>query len=81
MCLAIPAQVIALLPGDMARVDLDGVTKEIFTGLLDEVALGDYVIVHVGYALSRIDPEEAARTLALFAEMATFERGSALVAQ
>ena len=81
MCLAIPAQVIALLPDDMARVDLAGVTKEISVGLVEGVALGDYVIVHVGYALSRIDPEEAARTLAMFAEMAKFESKQMLADQ
>ncbi len=69
MCLAIPARVTALLPGDMARVDLAGVTKEIFIGLVEGVAVDDYVIVHVGFALARIDPEEAERTLTLFAEM------------
>lgn len=78
MCLAIPAEVIELLPGDMARVNLAGVTKEISIGLVEGVAVGDYVIVHVGYALSRIDPEEAARTLALFAEMANIESEQAL---
>ncbi|MBF0561037.1 MAG: HypC/HybG/HupF family hydrogenase formation chaperone [Alphaproteobacteria bacterium] len=69
MCLAIPAKVIELLPDDMARVDLDGVTKEVSLGLVEDVALGDYVIVHVGFALSKLDPEEAAITLALFAEI------------
>jgi hydrogenase expression/formation protein HypC len=53
----------------MARVDLDGVRKEISLALLDDVRVGDYVILHVGYALSRLDPEEAEKTLALFAEL------------
>jgi hydrogenase expression/formation protein HypC len=68
MCLAIPARVEELLDDDMARVSLGGVA--ISLALVDGVAVGDYVIVHVGYALNRIDPEEAERTLALFAEMA-----------
>lgn len=68
MCLAIPTQVIELLPGDMARVSLDGVMKTISVALIDDCRVGDYVILHVGYALSRIDPEEAGRTLALLAE-------------
>lgn len=68
MCLAIPARVVELLDDDGARVDLGGVRKEISLALVEDVAVGDYVIVHVGYALSRLDPEEAARTLALFAE-------------
>lgn len=68
MCLAIPARVVELLDDDLARVDLGGVRKEISLALVDEVAAGDYVIVHVGYALSKLDPEEAEKTLALFAE-------------
>ncbi len=70
MCLAIPLQVTALLPDQTARVSLDGVMKTISVALLDEVAIGDYVIVHCGHALSRIDPVEAERTLALLAEAA-----------
>jgi len=69
MCLAIPAEVITLLPDEMARVSLDGIVKTISVGLLDEVAVGDYVVVHVGHALARIDEAEARRTLALIAEM------------
>ncbi|OGS90722.1 MAG: hydrogenase assembly protein HupF [Gallionellales bacterium GWA2_60_18] len=69
MCLAIPALVTELLPDGMARIDLDGVRKEISLALVEDVAPGDYVIVHVGFALQKLDPEEAAQTLALFAEM------------
>jgi hydrogenase expression/formation protein HypC len=70
MCLAIPAQVSALLPNDMARVTLEGVSKEVSIALVEGVAVGDYVVVHVGFALSKIDPEEAQQTLALLAEAA-----------
>jgi hydrogenase expression/formation protein HypC len=69
MCLAIPAQVVELMDDDMATVDIGGVRKEISLALVDGVALGDYVIVHVGYALNRLDPEEAEKTLRLFAEL------------
>ena len=69
MCLAIPAQVVDLRDGDNAVVDLAGVRKEISLALVDHVAVGDYVIVHVGYALNKLDPDEAAKTLALFAEI------------
>lgn len=69
MCLAIPAQVVELREGDNAVVDLAGVRKEISLALVDGVAVGDYVIVHVGYALNKLDPEEAAKTLVLFAEI------------
>jgi len=67
MCLAIPVRVVELLGDSMAVVDLDGIRKEISLALVDGVAVGDYVILHVGYALSRLDPAEAERTLALFA--------------
>jgi hydrogenase expression/formation protein HypC len=68
MCLALPAQVVALLEPDAALIDIDGVRKRISLALVDGVVPGDYVIVHVGYALTRLDPAEAARTLALFAD-------------
>jgi len=69
MCLAIPAKVVELLAGDQCVIDLGGVRKEISLALVSDVAVGDYVIVHVGYALSKLDEDEAAKTLALFAEM------------
>ncbi len=78
MCLAIPAQVVELREGDGAVVDLVGVRKEISLALVDGVAVGDYVIVHVGYALNKLDPDEAAKTLALFAEIG-LPGGDALV--
>jgi len=68
MCLAVPAQVIELRGEDDAVVEMGGVRKAVSLALLDGVAVGDWVIVHVGYALERLDPEEAERTLALFAE-------------
>ncbi len=68
MCLAIPARIVELLAGDQCRVELGGVRKEISLALVDGAAVGDYVIVHVGYALTKLNPEEAAQTLALFAE-------------
>lgn len=52
----------------MAKVTLDGVSKVISIALVDDVRPGDYVVLHVGYALAKIDPEEAARTLALIRE-------------
>lgn len=73
MCLAIPAEVTELLPDQMARVTLDGVSKTVSVALVDDLAVGDYVVIHVGYALTRVDPEEARRTLALLAEIGTAE--------
>ena len=70
MCLAIPARVVELLPGQRAVVDLGGVRKEVSIDLVDDAQLDDYVVIHVGYAIGKIDPEEAQRTLDLFAEFA-----------
>ncbi len=67
MCLALPVRVVELVGDSDAIVDLGGIRKQISLALLDGVVPGDYVILHVGYALSRLDPVEAARTLALFA--------------
>jgi hydrogenase expression/formation protein HypC len=69
MCLAIPAKIIELLPNDMARVELDGVFKNISLSLVEGAQLGDYVILHVGYALQLLDAAQAAETLALFSEL------------
>jgi hydrogenase expression/formation protein HypC len=69
MCLAIPARVVELLPNLRAIVDLSGVRKEISMDLVADAQVDDYVIIHVGYAIGKIDPEEAARTMALFAEL------------
>ncbi len=71
MCLAIPARVSQILDDDRAIIDIDGVQKEISLALVDDVAIGDYVIVHVGYALGRLDPAEARKTLELLKEMSS----------
>ena len=68
MCLALPAEVIALEEGEMALVSLGGIKKRISVALLDNVAPGDFVLVHVGFALNTISPEEAARTLSMMTE-------------
>lgn len=68
MCLALPCKVVAI-DGDTATIDVSGMKKDISLALLDDVVIGDFVIVHVGYALTKLDPEEADKTLALFAEM------------
>ncbi|NYZ14166.1 HypC/HybG/HupF family hydrogenase formation chaperone [Azospirillum sp. RWY-5-1] len=68
MCLAVPARVVAIHDDDRATVNLGGVTSSCSLALVEGVEVGDYVIVHVGYALSRLDTDEAERTLALLAE-------------
>ncbi len=77
MCLAIPARVIEIRDAERAVVDVGGVRKEISLVLVDGVTEGDYVIVHVGYALQRLDTAEAERTLALFRELGLRALGSA----
>lgn len=76
MCLAIPARVVEMTDDDTAIVDVGGVRKDVSLALVEDVQIGDYVIVHVGFALNKLNPEEAEATLALFAEM-----GAAVAAQ
>ncbi|MCL4485200.1 MAG: HypC/HybG/HupF family hydrogenase formation chaperone [Nitrospirae bacterium] len=76
MCLAVPVFVVEVLEGSRARVRLGGVVQEVSTVLVDNVREGDYLIVHVGFALSRLDQEEAQRTLALMEEMSRAGGGS-----
>ncbi|WP_066709502.1 HypC/HybG/HupF family hydrogenase formation chaperone [Curvibacter delicatus] len=74
MCLALPTCILEVRPQQQALVELGGVKKEISTALVGEVKPGDYVIVHVGHAIGLLDPEEAKKTLAMFA---TLENGAA----
>ncbi|UCE32080.1 MAG: HypC/HybG/HupF family hydrogenase formation chaperone [Burkholderiales bacterium] len=69
MCLALPSRVVEL-DGDRARVELGGVLKTVSVALVPEAAVGDYLIVHVGYAIGLLDPDEARRTLELFEALA-----------
>lgn len=70
MCLAIPVRIVEVLPDQQAIIELSGLRKEISTALIDSVAVGDYVILHVGYAIGKLDTAEALRTLAMFGELA-----------
>ena len=69
MCLAIPVCIEQLVDDNSAIVNLGGVRKEVSLALVDDVAVGDYVILHTGFALQKLDTEEALLTLALFTEM------------
>ena len=73
MCLAVPVQVMKCLDAQRAVVNLGGIEKEISTALLSEVAEGDYVILHAGYALTRLDEREAQKTLALLERFIVIE--------
>lgn len=74
MCLALPARIAELRENELGIVDLGGVRKEISLALVEDVQVGDYVIVHVGYALSKLDTEEAEATLRLFAELGELQK-------
>lgn len=78
MCLAIPARVVALEPNDIAVVDVEGVRKRVSVMLVDDVAVDDYLIVHVGFALSRLDPEEAEQSLVLLRQAAARPEGEVI---
>jgi len=72
MCLGIPGKVIEIheVAGlQMGRVDFGGVRKEACLAYVPEVTIGDYVIIHVGFAISRVDEDEAMKTLEILAEM------------
>jgi len=74
MCLAIPAFVEQLTAENHAIVNLSGIRKEISLVLVEDIVPGDYVIVHVGFALQKLDPLEAERTLAMFAEISSHDQ-------
>ncbi len=73
MCLAIPGKITAIADGGgvlrMGTVDFGGVTREVCLAYVPEAAIGEYVIVHVGFAISRLDETEAEETLKLLREM------------
>ncbi len=71
MCLAIPGQLIEFVDEDnrLAKVDVAGVVRTVNVGLLDDPATGDWVLIHVGFALSKVDEDEAQATLGLLQRM------------
>ncbi len=73
MCLAIPAKVVELVGDDIAVVALEGIRKRVSVVLVDSLSVGDFVLVHVGFALHRVSEEEAERTLAMMAEAGVLE--------
>ncbi len=77
MCLAIPGRIVEIVDEEnsIAKVDVGGVRRNINTGMLDkeEARVGDYVLIHVGFAMSRIDEAEAKETLRVLEEIGQFE--------
>jgi hydrogenase expression/formation protein HypC len=75
MCLAIPGRVVEIVDevSDIAKVEVGGVRRNINVSLLDAVRVGDYVLIHVGFALSKVDEHEAAETLRLLEELGSYQ--------
>ncbi len=75
MCLAIPGKIIEIVDveNQLAKVEVGGVRRNVNLGLLDDVQVGDYVLIHVGFAMSKIDEKEALATLQLLQELGSYE--------
>jgi hydrogenase expression/formation protein HypC len=76
MCLGIPGRVIAISDIDgvrMGKVDFDGIVKDVCLSYLPDIRVGDYTIVHVGFAITQLDEQSAKETLALFHELGILE--------
>lgn len=77
MCLAVPGKVVSIDESNpdlkMAKVNFSGVSKEVCVQWLPEVQVGDYVLVHVGFALNKIDEKDAEETLRILREMSDIE--------
>lgn len=69
MCLAVPALVVSVLGDQWIETDVGGIRSRVSTALIDDVLPGGYVIVHAGFAIARLDVEQAELSLALFAEI------------
>lgn len=73
MCLAVPAEVLELKEDELALIDIGGVRKDVSLMLVDGVEVGDFVLVHAGFAIEKIDEDEARRTLELLGEAARLD--------
>jgi hydrogenase expression/formation protein HypC len=71
MCLAVPAKVVEIVDEEnqIAKVEIGGVRRNISVALLDDVRVGDWVLVHVGFAIQKVDEEEAMQTLTLLRQL------------
>lgn len=70
MCLAVPSEVVEILENNIALVDVGGARRRISVSLVDDVSIGDYVLVHAGFAIEKVDKVEAMKTMELFEELA-----------
>ncbi|MEP6548918.1 MAG: HypC/HybG/HupF family hydrogenase formation chaperone [Gammaproteobacteria bacterium] len=69
MCLAVPVRVVSLLGDQWVEIEVGGISSRASIALIDDVAVGDYLIVHAGFAITRLNVEEAEKSLALFAQI------------
>jgi hydrogenase expression/formation protein HypC len=75
MCLAIPGRIVEIVDPEnrIAKVEVGGVRRNVNLALLDDAGLGDYVLIHVGFAISKVDEREAEKTLRLLEELGSFQ--------
>lgn len=75
MCLAIPGKIVEIVDTEnqIAKVEVGGVRRNVNIGMLDDTKIGDYVLVHVGFAMSKVDEKEAQETLRLLEELGSYE--------
>jgi hydrogenase expression/formation protein HypC len=75
MCLAIPGKIVEMVDEEnsIAKVDVGGVKRNVNIGMLDDTQVGDYVLIHVGFAMSKVDEAEAEETLRLLKELGAYQ--------
>lgn len=75
MCLAIPGKIVELVDEEnrIAKVEIGGVRRGVNVGMLDDIKIGDYVLVHVGFAMSKVDEKQAQETLRLLQELGSYQ--------
>lgn len=75
MCLAIPGKIVEIVDKEnhIAKVEIGGVRRSVNVGMLDDIGVGDYVLVHVGFAMSKINEKEAEETLRTLKELGSYQ--------
>lgn len=75
MCLAIPGKIVEMVDEEnrIAKVEIGGVRRGVNVGMLDDIRVGDYVLVHVGFAMSKVDEQQAEETLRLLQELGSYQ--------
>ncbi len=75
MCLAIPGKIVEIVDAEnhLAKVEVGGVRRNVNTALLDDANIGDYVLIHVGFAMSKVDEQEAEETLRILQELGSYQ--------